>query len=98
MKNIKNDKVSLNTIRYPIVCMSNQINLKLSSEVYSQAKKYSKNHGYGTIQEFIRETIREKLFDSENETTNGFHTYLASEKSLGKLWNTKSEDKAWKHL
>jgi len=34
----------------------------------------------------------------ENETLNGYHTYLASEKSLGKLWNTKKEDNAWKHL
>ena len=25
-------------------------------------------------------------------------TALASEKSLAKLWNTKEEDKAWKHL
>ena len=25
-------------------------------------------------------------------------TALASEKSLGKLWNTKEEDEAWKHL
>ncbi len=34
----------------------------------------------------------------KNETLNGYHTYLASEKSLGKLWNTKKEDEAWKHL
>ena len=25
-------------------------------------------------------------------------TALASERSLAKLWNTKEEDKAWKHL
>ncbi len=95
---MEKDKVCLNTNRYPLLSMSNQINLKLSSEVYSQAKKYSKNHGYGTVQEFIREIIREKLFEKENETLNGYHTYLASEKSLKKFWNTKNEDKAWKHL
>ena len=31
--------------------------------------------------------IHEKMF-----------TALASEKSLAKLWNSKEEDKAWKHL
>ncbi|MCX6803344.1 MAG: hypothetical protein NTY48_02105 [Candidatus Diapherotrites archaeon] len=78
--------------------MGIQINLKLPDEVYIEAKRYSKNFGYGNIQEFIRETIREKLFEKESETTGGFHTYLASEKSLAKLWNTKEEDEAWKDL
>jgi hypothetical protein len=78
--------------------MGTQINLKLSDRVYSEAKKYSKAQGFDTIQEFIRETIREKLFERESETISGFHTYLASEKSLAKLWDTKEEDEAWKHL
>jgi hypothetical protein len=89
--------VCLNTFMYLLVSMGTQINLKLSDAVYSQAKKYSKSLGYGNVQEFIRETIREKLFEKENET-GGLHTYLASEKSLAKLWNTKEEDEAWKHL
>jgi hypothetical protein len=76
--------------------MGNQINLKLSDQIYSEAKKYSQAMGYGNIQEFIRETIREKIF--EKEKVSGFRTYLASEKSLAKLWNTKEEDEAWKHL
>jgi len=78
--------------------MGAQINLKLSDTVYSQAKKYSKSMGYGNVQEFIREIVREKLFEKENEAIGGLHTYLASEKSLAKLWNTKEEDEAWKHL
>lgn len=88
----------LNTFRYLLVSMGTQINLKLSDQIYSEAKKYSKALGYGNIQEFIRETIREKLFEKENERVSGFHTYLASEKSLAKLWNTKEEDEAWKNL
>ena len=78
--------------------MGTQVNLKLSDAVYSQAKKYSKSLGYGNVQEFIRETIREKLFEKESETIGGFHTYLASEKSLAKLWDTKEEDEVWKDL
>ena len=43
--------------------MSNQINLKLSDKMYSVAKKVSEKNGFDSLQEFIRETLREKLFD-----------------------------------
>ena len=33
-----------------------------------------------------------------NQINEKMFTALASEKSLAKLWNTKEEDKAWKHL
>ncbi|HNV00836.1 MAG TPA: AbrB/MazE/SpoVT family DNA-binding domain-containing protein [archaeon] len=33
-----------------------------------------------------------------DEIEEKFGTAFASEKSLGKLWNTKSEDKRWKNL
>ena len=76
--------------------MGEQINLKFSDEVFSKVKKYSKDYGYGSIQDFIRELVREKLF--EKERVSGFQTYLASEKALARLWDTKEEDEAWKNL
>jgi len=33
-----------------------------------------------------------------DEIEERFGTAFASEKSLAKLWNTKEEDKRWKHL
>ena len=33
-----------------------------------------------------------------NQINEKMFTALASEKSLAKLWNTREEDKAWKHL
>ena len=33
-----------------------------------------------------------------NQINEKMFTALASERSLAKLWNTKEEDKAWKHL
>ena len=43
--------------------MNTQINLRLPGKLHFSAKSYAEEHGYGTIQEFIKETVREKLFD-----------------------------------
>lgn len=76
--------------------MSTQISLKLSDKMFTTAKQHAEEKGYEHIQDFIRETVREKLF--EEEKINGIATYLASEKALAKRWLTKEEDEAWQHL
>ncbi len=76
--------------------MGTQINLKLPDKIFDNAKKYAESHGYANLQDFIREILREKLF--EEEKLSGFHAYLASEKSLAKNWLTEEENKAWTHL
>jgi len=76
--------------------MAVQISLKLSEKMLSSAKKYAERRGFDTLQDLIRELLRERLF--ENEAVGGIYTSLASEKTLAKLWNTKEEDKAWAHL
>jgi len=43
--------------------MNNQINLRLSDKILKSAQSYSEEHGFTTVQEFIKEAIREKLFD-----------------------------------
>ena len=78
--------------------MGTQISLKLSDKMMSSAKKYAKEKGYDNLQEFIRETIREKLFGNENESFGGLITSKASEKALARNWLSKEEDKAWAHL
>jgi len=76
--------------------MAAQINLKLSEQILFTAKNYVKIHGFNSLQDFIRETLREKLF--EDEVLSGIHTYKASEQSLAKHWLSKEEDEAWEHL
>ncbi|HLD34199.1 MAG TPA: hypothetical protein VJB66_05705 [Candidatus Nanoarchaeia archaeon] len=76
--------------------MAVQISLKLSEKMFSSAKYYAESRGFDTLQDLIRELLREKLF--ENEAIGGRFTSIASEASLAKLWNTKEEDKAWAHL
>ncbi len=76
--------------------MNTQISLKLSDKLFDLAREYSEEKGYTNMQEFIRELIREKLF--EKEQVSGVCTSLASEKALAKNWLNKEEDKAWAHL
>lgn len=73
--------------------MSTQISLKLSDSMLKKAKEYANSYGYDTLQDFIRELIREKLF--EGESTSGIYTMLASEESLSTNWLCDEEDKAW---
>jgi len=48
--------------KIPIDSMNTQINLRLPEKLLISAKEYVKNNGFTSIQEFIKETIREKLF------------------------------------
>ncbi len=76
--------------------MGTQISIKLSDKMFDSAKDYAEIHGFDSLQDFIRETLREKLFEEEN--LDGRLTYLASEKSLARDWLSKEEDEAWAHL
>jgi metal-responsive CopG/Arc/MetJ family transcriptional regulator len=78
--------------------MSTQISLKLSDKMFQAAKAFSDLKGFDNLQDFIREIIRQKLFDDENENIGGLYTYKASEKALAKNWLTAEEDKAWEYL
>ena len=43
--------------------MNTQINVRLPEKLLSSAENYAEEHGFGTVQEFIKETVREKLFE-----------------------------------
>ena len=46
-----------------------QINLRLPDTLLSSAKSYATEFGYSNVQDFIKETIREKLYE-EGEFSN----------------------------
>ncbi len=48
--------------KIPIDIMNDQINLRLPENLLLTAKKYAEAHGYSTIQELIKESLREKIF------------------------------------
>lgn len=78
--------------------MSIQINLKLTEKMFDAANSYAELKGFANLQDFIRETLREKLFDEKNENIGGVFTSKASEHSLRRMWSSKKEDKAWRHM
>ena len=43
--------------------MNTQINVRLPEKVLVSAKSYAKEHGFNSIQELIKESIREKIFE-----------------------------------
>ena len=43
--------------------MNTQINLRMPLKLLNSVRSYSNEHGFGSVQDFIKETIREKLFD-----------------------------------
>ena len=77
--------------------MSTQISIQLPDNMFQLARRHAKQFGFSTVQDFIRETLREKLFEREEKIT-GFLTAQASEKALAKHWLTKEEDDAGAYL
>lgn len=43
--------------------MTTQINLKFQDDFYELTKNYAESRGYMSIQELVREALREKIFD-----------------------------------
>lgn len=43
--------------------MNTQINLRLPEKMLVSAQTYAEKYGFGTIQEFIKELMRERLFE-----------------------------------
>ena len=78
--------------------MTTQVNIRLSEELIIGAQKYAKKHGFGNIQELLKETLREKLFP---ETMISKKELLLVKKLIQAtnekgLW--KSEDELFKAL
>lgn len=78
--------------------MGTQISIKLSDKMFDEARRFADLKGFDTLQDFIRELLREKLFESKNENVGGIYTYKASEASLAKNWLLAEEDEAWDYL
>jgi len=73
--------------------MNQQINLRLPGKLLISAQKYAQKHGFTTIQEFIKETVREKLFEKPEITRDELDLaeklFMVSEKKS--LYGTEKE-------
>ena len=73
--------------------MNTQINLRLPGKLLVSAKEYAQEHGYGTIQDFIKETLREKVFDQADISTEELDLVkkLAEASTKKNLFGTEEE-------
>ena len=73
--------------------MNTQINVRLPEKMIVLAQTYAEKHGFNTMQEFIKELMREKLFGesaiSKEELTLVKKLIEASEKK--NLYGTEAE-------
>jgi hypothetical protein len=47
--------------------MTTQINLRVTEEFLSDAQRYADDHGYLSVQEFLRDAARDKLYRVRDE-------------------------------
>ncbi|MFC1768461.1 hypothetical protein ACFLZX_01730 [Nanoarchaeota archaeon] len=73
--------------------MTTQINLRLSQDFMDKAQNYADKHGYRNLQDFIQETVREKLYEEPVSRTE-----LNLVKGLIKVNRYGSEDELFKKL
>lgn len=77
--------------KIPINTMNTQINLRLSDSMLKTAKKYSKQQGFGNIQEFIKETLREKLYPDTSSKELALVKKLIQVSEAKQLYGTEDE-------
>lgn len=73
--------------------MNTQINLRLPEKLLLSAKRYAASHGFGTMQDFIKETVREKLFEEPDLTAEELMlvTKLAKASEAENRYGTEEE-------
>lgn len=59
------DRNALKYQNIPDGTMNTQISIRLPKPMLTKARQTAKQEGYGSVQDFIRETVREKLFDDD---------------------------------
>ena len=60
--------------------MNTQINVRMSEDLLNKSKDFAKQMGFGNVQDFIRETIREKVFEDDIRALTKIETFLLRKK------------------
>ena len=71
--------------------MTIQINIRISEDFFKRAKEYAKNNGFLNIQEFFRETMRQKIYD-ENEVKIDYLEKLNCQEATTFLSDKENEE------
>ena len=78
--------------------MNTQINIRMSDQLLENAMKYAKKYGYGNIQELMKESLREKLFDESLISKRELLLVKKLIKATNEKGLWKSEDELFKAL
>ncbi len=73
--------------------MNTQINVRLDDGVLEASRKYAEEHGYSNVQELIKESLREKVFDEDLVTKEELDLILKVLKATEEKgsWRSKKE-------
>lgn len=70
--------------------MTTQINIKFQDDFYALTKNFADSRGYMSIQELIREALRDKIFD-ELELHPDLHKHLLSKEATTFIGQEETE-------
>lgn len=70
--------------------MTTQINLKFQEDFYKLTKEYAESRGYMSVQELVREALRDKIF-SNTEIKEEYERILKSKEASTFLSEKDSE-------
>ena len=71
--------------------MTTKINLKFQDEFFDLAKNYAESRGYLSIQELVRDALREKIFD-DLEVKESYKKFLQSKEANTFLSEKESKE------
>ena len=76
-----------------IMAITTQINERMDDSFLNKAKSYAQKHGFGNVQELIKESLREKLFGEPMITKEELMLVkkLAKATEEKGLWGTEEE-------
>lgn len=72
--------------------MVTQVNLKFQDNFFGLAKKYAEEKGYMSIQELIREALRDKIFD-DLEVREEYANFLLNSKEANTFSSVEDSKK-----
>jgi len=91
-KSLKYQLVSIDTR------MNTQVNIRFPAKLLVSTQKYAKKQGFSNIQEFIKETVREKIFDKPEFSKEEVKLIEKFAKACDKHKLYGTEEDLWKAL
>ncbi len=71
--------------------MNTQINLRLPEKILDSVKKTADKEGFGTVQEYIKEVLRAKLFETVSSKEIKLVRSLIALSEKNKLYGTEKD-------